>query len=134
MPYRSGLSLVPTLSQPSLVRQSFAFLEHTQQTLTGDDPDAAFSGAELDRIPSFTAVRGRTSLLARLDLDPRPGHTSWGYEFYDYRRDPFERRNTFASPRSQPQVAALMARLAAFDQCREQGDQPVSDACWTLRQ
>lgn len=134
VPYRSGLSLVPTLAQPKLVRQSYAFLEHTQQTLTGDDPDAAFTGAELDRIPSFIAVRGRGALLARFDLDPRRGHTSWGYEFYDYRRDPFERRNTFAKPRSKAQVDALMARLTAFDACRERGDQPVSDACRTLRQ
>ena len=34
-----GLSLVPTLADPALVRQSHAFLEHTQQTLTGNDPE-----------------------------------------------------------------------------------------------
>ena len=52
----------------------YVFLEHTQQTLTGADPDAAFSGSELDRIPSYVAVRSRDALLlARLDLDPRPG-------------------------------------------------------------
>lgn len=132
--YRSGLSLVPTLTQPRLVRQSYAFLEHTQQTLGGGDPDAAFTGAELDRIPSFTAVRSRTALLARFDLDPRRDRTTWGYEFYDYRRDPFERRNTFAAPRSQAQVAELMARLAAFDSCAERGDQPLTDGCRTVRQ
>ena len=32
VPYRSGVSLVPTLGQPQLVRRSYAFLEHTQQT------------------------------------------------------------------------------------------------------
>jgi len=133
-PYRSGLSLAPTLAQPALVRQSFAFLEHTQQTLTGGDPDAAFSGSELDRIPSYTAVRSRTGLLARFDLDPRKGRTSWSYEFYSYKRDRFERKNAFASPKHRDEVALLMARLAAFDGCREKGDQPVSEACRAVTQ
>jgi hypothetical protein len=132
--YRSGLSLVPTFSQPRLVRQRYAFLEHTQQTLTGGDPDAAFSGAELDRIPSFTAVRTRSALLARFDLDPRPRTVTWGYEFYSYKGERFERRNAFTSPRRQPEVADLLARLAAFDTCTETGDQPVADACRALRQ
>ena len=131
-PFRSGTSLAPTLGQPQLVRQSYAFLEHTQQTLTGGDPDAAFSGAELDRIPSYTAVRSRTSLLVRLDLDPAPGRTSWGYEFYNYRLNPFEKRNNVANPRRREEVAVLMAKLAAFDGCREKGDQTVSEACRTV--
>jgi N-acetylglucosamine-6-sulfatase len=132
-PYRSGLSLVPTLTQPALVRQSYAFLEHTQQTLTGNDPDAAFTGPELDRIPSFTAVRSRTALLARFDLDPRRGRVQWGYEFYSYRKKRFEERNTFAAKGRRDEVAALMAKLVAFDGCRETGDQPVSPACLSLR-
>ena len=132
-PFRSGLSLVPTLSQPKLVRQSYAFLEHTQQTLTGRDPDAAFTGSELDRIPSFTAVRSRTALLARFDLDPRRNKVTWGYEFYRYGRDDFERRNAFARKGSADEVAALMAKLEAFDGCTESGDQPVSEACRALR-
>jgi arylsulfatase A-like enzyme len=131
-PYRSGTSLVATFTQPRLVRRSYAFLEHTQQTLTDDDPDAAFTGSELDRIPSFTAVRSRTSLLVRLDLDPRPRRTSWAYEFYDYRRQSYEKRNTVADPRRRDEVAGLMARLAAFDQCGETGAQPVGEACRTL--
>lgn len=133
-PYRSGVSLVPTLTQPTLVRQSYAFLEHTQQTLTGNDPDAAFSGSELDRIPSYTAVRSRTALLVRLDLDPRRGKTSWGYEFYSYRLNDFEKRNNVANPRRRDEVALLMAKLAAFDGCRERGDQVVSPACRTVTQ
>ncbi|NYE36525.1 arylsulfatase A-like enzyme [Nocardioides cavernae] len=133
-PYRSGLSLVPTLTQPTLARQSYAFLEHTQQTLTGNDPDAAFTGPELDRIPSYTAVRSRTALLARFDLDPRPGKVQWGYEFYRYRRNGFELKNQFASTKRQDEVATLMAKLAAFDSCTESGDQPVSDACRAVRQ
>jgi N-acetylglucosamine-6-sulfatase len=133
-PWRSGVSLAPTFTQPGLVRQRYAFLEHTQQTLTGGDPDAAFSGAELDRIPSFTAVRSRTALLARFDLDPRPRQVTWGYEYYSLKRDRFERRNTFASPRRQQDVAELMARLAAFDTCTQAGDEPVPEACRAVRQ
>ncbi|WP_210649587.1 sulfatase-like hydrolase/transferase [Nocardioides sp. SYSU D00065] len=132
-PYRSGVSLVPTLTDPSLVRSSYAFLEHTQQTLTGGDPDAAFTGTELDRIPSYTAVRSRTALLARFDLDPRPGRTTWGYEYYDYRRSPYEARNQVASAKRRDDVAALMAKLAAFDTCQQQGNEPVPAACRAVR-
>jgi hypothetical protein len=131
--YRSGLSLAPTFTQPALVRQSYAFMEHTQQTLTGGDPDAAFTGSELDRIPSYTAVRSRLALLVRLDLDPRPDRTSWGYEYYSYRKDRWERRNAFTSPKRKPEVDLLMAKLAAFDRCRETGAQPLSEACREVR-
>jgi N-acetylglucosamine-6-sulfatase len=133
-PFRSGLSLVPTLSQPKLVRQNYTFLEHTQQTLTGGDPDAAFTGSELDRIPSYTAVRSRTALLVRLDLDPRPDKVEWGYEFYSYEKDRFERKNTVAQPRHRAEVDLLMAKLAAFDTCKETGSQPVSASCRSVRQ
>ena len=95
-PYRAGASLVPTFGQPGLVQRSYAFLEHTQQTLATKDPDGAFTGSELDRIPSFTAVRSRTALLVRFDLDPGRKRTSWGYEFYTYRRHAFEKKNTFS--------------------------------------
>lgn len=133
--YRSGLSLVPTLTRPGLVRQSYAFLEHTQQTLTGNDPDAAFTGPELDRIPSYTAVRSRTALLARFDLDPRPGRVSWGYEYYRYTaKRRWEERNQYASGKRAAEVAALQARLEAFDACTETEGQAVSAACRTLRQ
>ncbi len=133
VPFRSGLSLVPTFAEPKLVRQSYAFLEHTQQTLTGGDPDAAYAGAELDRIPSYTAVRSRTGLLARFDLDPRRRKVRWGYEFYSYRRHGWERRNDVADPRRRDEVARMMARLEAFDHCREKGDEAVSDACRAVR-
>jgi arylsulfatase A-like enzyme len=131
-PYRSGTSLVPTFADRTLVRREHAFLEHTQQTLTGSDPDAAFAGSELDRIPSYTAVRSRTALLVRLDLDPRPRQEEWGYEFYSYRRDRFERRNVFAVPRHRDEVAALMTKLEAFDGCRETSRQVVPRSCRTL--
>ncbi|SEB85420.1 Arylsulfatase A [Nocardioides exalbidus] len=133
-PFRSGLSLVPTLTQPKLVRQGYAFLEHTQQTLTGPDPDAAFTGSELDRIPSYTAVRSRTALLARFDLDPRPDQVQWGYEYYNYKRNEFELRNNVANPKRRAEVELLMARLAAFDTCQQTGNQAVPEACRSVRQ
>jgi hypothetical protein len=77
-------------------------------------------------------VRSRTALLVRFDLDPRRRKTSWGYEFYSYQRDRYERRNAFIHPRRAAEVAELMAKLEAFDRCRERGDQPVPETCRTL--
>ncbi|QBX55621.1 hypothetical protein EXE58_09255 [Nocardioides seonyuensis] len=130
--FRSGVSLVPTFGDRKVVRRTHAFFEHTQQTLVGGDPDAAYTGGELDRIPSYTAVRSRTGLLVRLDLDPSARGTTWGYEFYNYRHRAFEARNQFASPRRAAEVADLMARLKAFDKCRESGNQRVPARCRAL--
>lgn len=130
--FRAGESLVPTFAQKNLVQRSYAFLEHTQQTLATRDPDAAFSGAELDRIPSFTAVRSRTALLVRLDLDPTAKGTSWGYEFYSYKRNDYEKTNNFANPERRGEVRELMTRLEAFDGCRESGNKAFTDACRAL--
>ena len=82
------------------MRRSYAFLEHTQQTLAGNDPDAAFAGSELDRIPSFTAVRSRTRAAGAGSTSTRGRRrTSWGYEFYTYRRHAFEKTQHYiASP------------------------------------
>ena len=131
-PYRAGTSLVPTFGDRRLVRRGHAFFEHTQQTLTGTDPDAAFSGTEMERIPSYTAVRSRTGLLVRLDLDPRRTKQQWGYEFYSYQRHRFEKRNAFGARRHRAEVAALMAKLRAFDQCRQVGGEAVSRSCRDL--
>ena len=130
--YRAGASLVPTFAQPELVQRSYAFLEHTQQTLATKDPDGAFSGSELDRIPSFTAVRSRTALLARFDLDPSRRGVSWGYEFYTYERHAFEKKNTVADPERRGEVSILMKRLKAFDDCRAKGDEKFPEACRAL--
>ncbi|MCD6639719.1 MAG: sulfatase-like hydrolase/transferase [Nocardioides sp.] len=128
--YRSGTSLVPTFADPALNRRRFAFFEHTQQTLTGADPDAPYTGSEMERIPSYTAVRSRGALLVRLDLDPSPWRTQWGYEFYRYVKHSYERANTFANPRHQTQVRALLGKLAEFDRCRASiGDTAVTRAC-----
>ena len=50
----------------------------------GDDPDRAFTGGGLNVIPSYVAVRSRTALLVRNDLDRRWGRHRYAYEFYDY--------------------------------------------------
>ena len=39
-----------------------------------------------------------------------------------------------ANPKRRHEVAVLMAKLAAFDGCREKGDQPVSEACLLVTQ
>ena len=93
-------------------------------------PDSEHRGL-VARLPP--TLRG-LALLARFDLDLRPGRVTWGYEYYSYKRDKFERRNTFAKKKQAPEVAALMAKLTAFDGCQEVGDQPVSEACRVLRQ
>lgn len=132
-PFRSGESLVATFGDPTLNRRSYAFFEHTQQTLSTGDPDAALTGGELDRIPSYTAVRSRDALLVRLDMDPSPDGVDWAYEFYSYRDHDFEKRNTFAQPRHQREVRELMAKLEAFDGCLASvGDAPVTRACRRL--
>ena len=131
--YRAGASLVPTFGRPDLVQRSYAFLEHTQQTLATKDPDGAFTGSELDRIPSFTAVRSRTALLVRFDLDPSRKGTSWGYEFYTYKRHAFEKKNNVANPKRRAEVAELMERLEGFDGCRAKGDRKFPRACRALR-
>ena len=83
--YRSGQSLVPTFGDPALVRRNHVFFEHTAQALTKLDPDSALNGDELDRIPSYVAVRSRTGLLIRYDMDTDVRRNAWAYEFYSYK-------------------------------------------------
>ncbi|WP_165820967.1 sulfatase-like hydrolase/transferase [Nocardioides gansuensis] len=130
-PYRSGVSLLPTFADRSLVRQRYAFLEHTGQALVKGDPDAAFTGDELDRVPSYVAVRSRDALLVRYDLDPAADREQWAYEFYRYtRRLSWERTNTFARKAHRPKVRELLGKLEQWDACAgAAGDQPVGPAC-----
>ena len=128
--YRSGQSLVATFADPRLVRRHYAFVEHTAQSLTRSDPDAALTGDELDRIPSYVAVRSRTGLLVRYDLADDPDRTQYGYEFYSYRRLRWERTNTFQQARYADEVALLRGKLAAFDRCASvTGGQRVPPEC-----
>jgi arylsulfatase A-like enzyme len=131
-PYRSGVSLVPTFAARDVVRRRYAFFEHTQQTLTGTDPDKAFTGSEMDRIPSFTAVRTRDHMLVRLDLDPRPDTERWGWELYSYKRRTWEKRNLVHQAVFAEHVAELKEKIRAFDRCRVTGSQRVTPACRAL--
>ncbi len=129
-PYRFGTSLVPTFADPSLVRRNHVFFEHTAQALTKKDPDSALRGDELDRIPSYVAVRSRTGLLIRYDFDNAADRVEHGYEFYTYKDRVWEKTNSFAQKRHAVEVKALMAKLTAFDDCVGQsGNDPVGSAC-----
>ncbi len=133
-PFRSGRSLVPSLLDADSSERDHVFVEHTSEPGQAGDPDRAFNGHELDRIPGYLAVRSRTGLLIRSDLGPLAGHEPDeplpGYEFYSYDQVPWERRNQFTDPRYAPEVKALMAKLEAFDRCAgARGDDPVTPRC-----
>lgn len=133
--YRSGRSLVPTFGDPALVRRNHVFFEHTAQALTRLDPDSALNGDELDRIPSYVAVRSRTGLLIRYDMDTSVKRNVWAYEFYSYKNRRWEKTNGFAQARHAAEVEALMGKLAQWDQCATAtGNQPVAPVCRTITQ
>jgi arylsulfatase A-like enzyme len=122
-PYRSGRSLVGSLlgQHGRHVRRSvYAFVEHTWSLTPRDDPDRPFTSDELDKIPSYVAVRSKDALLVRDDLDFSSTGTDYAYEFYDLSRTPWERTNVYGDPRYADQVSTLMAKLAEFDRCAAQ--------------
>lgn len=128
--YRFGASLVPTFGDRALVRRNYVFFEHTAQALTKQDPDSAFTGDELDRIPSYVAVRSATGLLIRYDFDNAPERTDYGYEFYPYKNRVWEKTNSFAKRRYAAEVNLLRGKLVAFDNCAVQsGNEPVDGNC-----
>lgn len=131
-PYRSGRSLVDTFADPGLHTRDYVFLEHTGQASTRLDPDAALTGGELDRIPSYVAVRTAEALLVRHDLDPRPAVVEEAYEFYSYRDAAWERTNSFTAPRHEAVVGELLGKLAEWDACTAHGDEHVTAACRRL--
>ena len=112
--YRSGLSLVPTLDDPTLERQHYAFVEHTWSG-AGDDPD--IGDGTLALVPSYVAVRSRDALLIRTDLDPNPDVTEHVWEFYEYADADFERTNTYADPHDPGELRTLRRKLKQFDRC-----------------
>jgi arylsulfatase A-like enzyme len=134
--YRSGISIVPTLADPALGLQDYVYFEHTfSLSRPGADPDRAFTGGGLNVIPSYVGVRSRTALLVRFDLDRRWGRHRYAYEFYDYRRERWERTNLYDDPASAAEVSTLMGKLALWDRCSHvRGAQRVPDACRTLTQ
>jgi N-acetylglucosamine-6-sulfatase len=134
--YRSGISMVPTFADPAAHLQDYVFFEHTNSwSRPGADPDRPFTGGGLNVIPSYVAVRSRTALLVRNDLDPRWRRHRYAYEFYDHRSQPWERTNQIDDPAYAPEVATLMAKLSELDACaRVRGDDPVPRECEGLTQ
>ncbi|RYP88586.1 hypothetical protein EKO23_01465 [Nocardioides guangzhouensis] len=118
-PYRAGVSLVPTFTDPGLDRRDHVFVEHTWAPSLGFDPDRWYSGRENDAVPSYVAVRTRHALLVRLDLDDSWEGTDVAWEYYDYRASRFERTNAFADPRHAAEVTRLRHLLARFVWCRD---------------
>lgn len=110
---RDGESILPYLRNPTAPGARYAFIEHTRQRASANDPD---SEASIARVPSYIAVRSADALLVRYDTaDGNPaGYT---YEFYRglSRSGGYERTNTY-SP-SDPLVQQLDAKLLQFDGC-----------------
>ena len=132
--YRSGISMVPSFTDPAAPLQDYVFFEHTfSKTTPGTDPDRPFTGGGLNVIPSYVAVRSRTALLVRNDLDRRWDHERYAYEFYDYTSQPWERTNQFDDPAYAAEVDTLLARLGRFDACSSiRRDDPVPPECRQL--
>jgi N-acetylglucosamine-6-sulfatase len=128
--FRSGRSFERSLVRPDAPGATHVFHEHTGQVLTRSDPDMARNGAELDRIPSYVAVRSRDALLVRLDLEAGSDADEPAYEFYSYDDAAWERTNTVHAPRHREQVESLLERLDAFDACtRHTGPDRVPPRC-----
>ena len=129
--YRSGESLVPTFASPNREDRSYAFVEHTWSAVRGG-PDQ-FAYVTIDMVPSYVAVRSRSSILIRYDLDPDPQVDEHAYEFYNYRSG-FARTNGYHLPRYRDEVALLTRRLELFDRCTDvSGNDPVPQECRDIR-
>lgn len=129
-PYRSGSSLVPTFGDPATDHRRFTFFEHTWARSLGTDPDAMYAGGTMDLIPSYVAVRSRTGLLVRFDLDPDWEGLDPAWEYYDYTDTGWERTNQYGDPAHRSEIALLTRRLARFDHCTATtGDDPVPRQC-----
>ncbi len=131
-PYRSGESLVPTFARPNRAGRDYAFIEHTWSHISGGPDQYAYE--EIDMVPSYVAVRGRSSLLVRYDLDPDPLVDDFAWEFYDYDEAEFERSNGYDLPRHRAEVALLTRRLEQFETCSTVvGEDPVPEKCRDVR-
>jgi N-acetylglucosamine-6-sulfatase len=128
--YRSGRSLLPSLHDPASRRRDAVIIEHTWAPSLGADPDKAYSGGTIDKIPSYVAARSADGLLVRVDLDNSWAGTDYAWEFYDYRELPWERTNQYAERRRTPAVALLRREIERFDRCTElTRDDPVPARC-----
>ena len=131
----SNLDLAPTfealasLADRKAAERDYVFLEHTRSGASAEDPDRT---PELDTIPSYVAVRSRTRLLIRLDLDRGP-RTRYGWELYDLARDRFERTNVYGRGDYADDVRVLQRKLRQLDDCSSATrNDPVRDDCRTL--
>ena len=125
---------MPTLRDPAAQLHDYVFFEHTfARTQPGKDPDRPYTGGGLNAVPSYVAVRSRTALLVRSDLDRRWGHADHAYEFYDYRVQSSERINQFDDRAYASEVATLLDKLQEFDACHHvQGVDAVTPECAAL--
>ena len=100
---------------------------------TADDPDGPFESTK--RVPSYTAVRTRSALLVRFDLDPTSAGVDYAWEFYDYSRFDWEKTNTYGRPGSAAQIERLTRKLSQFDACSTfvRGD-AVPEECRNITQ
>lgn len=138
--YRGGVSFADSLLAGPADRDvrrnaaDFMFVEHTWAKTGIGDPDRPFRGTSKGQIPDYVAVRSRTGLLIRSDLNRDPERERYVYEFYSYRDVGWERRNQFTEPRHTAEVSVLVSRLAAFDDCQSvTRDDPWPHSCERLR-
>jgi len=146
--YRTGISLVPSLEDPSEQERTFAFFQHTwaraapafpQVPGGAQDPDSGYGAGTLGTIPSYVAVRGPSGLLVRLDLDNSWDGVQTAWEFYDYSELGWEKTNTYGDPQHLLEITRLKEALARFDECAapyEAGgsrDADVPESCREVR-
>ena len=148
-PYRTGISLVPSLDDPTRHRRTYAFFEHTWARAApvagppvpggNADPDGGYGAGTLGTIPSYIAVRGPSGLLVRLDLDNSWDGVETAWEFYDYTDLGWEKTNSYDDPTKLVEITRLKAALARFDECAAPyrdgapRDQAVPESCREIR-
>ena len=116
--YRSGRSLRRTFADPRVQVHDVVFFEHTAHAANRLDPDRALlHGTEYHRIPSYLAVRSRTGLLVRYDLDPTLAGVAHAWGFHDYTRTGWENGNEYDERRHSGRIARLTRKLRQFDEC-----------------
>ena len=114
---RAGLSFTDSLAAPQAPGSSYAFMEHTYGPALPGEPDADLgSGARLDIIPSYVAVRGPGALLVRVDLDRSFYGEDFAWELYRYDQ-PWEDVNVFDTDHDLPYALDLRRRLEAWADC-----------------
>ena len=116
--YRSGRSLVDTVADPGARVHDVVFIEPTAHAATRLDPDEALiGGTEYHRIPSYGAVRSRSGLLVRFDLDPTLTGVDRAWGFYDYTSSGWESGNEYHERVHAHRIARLTGKLRQFDAC-----------------